>query len=73
MKNSLVKGVCKVLGAGHFVTQSTADLLLTAEAGLAYKALGNDRLETMKHRISKTNAYQRKSIECVLKLKRSKK
>ena len=57
MKTLLVKTVCRALGAGHFVAQSTADILLESEASLA-TCIGKDKSETKEWRKSKTTSYQ---------------
>lgn len=61
MKRNLLTTVSKGLGAIHFAAQSTADIVLNLEGNIAEK-LGQDKLETMQHRINKTNEYQFKLV-----------
>ncbi len=60
MKTKFFTATCAVLGAGHFVAQTTADLLMTAEANIAEKRLGKDRVEVMQARAKATNDLQDK-------------
>lgn len=67
MKTNAVKIACKTLGAIHLVAQTTADLVLNAEATLAEKHLGHSKVETIQHRIDKTNGYQQKLVNMYAK------
>lgn len=67
MKTKFFNATCKVLGAGHFIAQSSADLLLNAEGNIASKHLGKDKVEVMKSRVDKTNAYQERVVTAYAK------
>lgn len=62
MKTLIVSNACRVIGAGHFVTQSAADMLLSFEGSICSKYLGQDKQETMQNRVAKTNDTQQKLV-----------
>lgn len=62
MKTFIVSNTAKALGAGHFVAQTTADVLVQLEANMCHKFLGNDKADTITHRINKTDSRQTKMV-----------
>lgn len=62
MKTKAISTVCKVLGVGHFVSQSVADLLLNTEGNLQEKHLGINKVEAMQSRIDATASRQDKLL-----------
>lgn len=73
MKTKFFKTACKALGAGHFVAQTTADLLVNAEASLASKHLGMDKNMVIINRIKATDSYQLSMRNRLSKLSKSSK
>ena len=71
MENSIITKTVQVaagtLGILHFITQSTADLIMEAEATLVNKAIGTDKEETRTNRLTITLTRQQAVLDRISK------
>jgi hypothetical protein len=59
----VINGVSAVLGVMHFVAQSTADLIMEAEANIVNKSIGTSKQEVKDQRMYITIDRQTKVLE----------
>jgi hypothetical protein len=63
----VINGVSAVLGVMHFVAQSTADLIMEAEANIVNKSIGTSKKEVKDQRMYITIDRQTKVLERISK------
>ena len=63
----VINGVSAVLGVMHFVTHSTADLIMEAEANIVNKSIGTSKQEVKDQRMYITIDRQTKVLERISK------
>lgn len=61
--NAIINGTCVVLGALHFVSDTTSDVLLHAEAKLRHRRYGEDVQEVKNERVLKTCKSQQHILD----------
>ena len=65
ISNALVTGACAVLGGVHFVAQTSADVVSSAEAHLLQRRDGSELEHIKKERMYKTVSRQQHILEKV--------